>query len=83
MQTNNNNSEVARLVAQICTEYEAAQRGMYGLREGTARHQFINAKMERIGTLKNELAEHIGDAAEAMSIIVRALSEEEQSIHEP
>jgi hypothetical protein len=83
MQTNNNNSEVARLVAQICTEYEAAQRGMHGIREGTARHQFINAKMERIGTLKHELAEHIGDAAEAMTIIVRALSEEEQSSYEP
>jgi hypothetical protein len=84
MQTHNNshNSEVARLVAQICTEYEAAQRGMYSLREGSARHQFINAKMERIGTLKNELAEHIGDAAEAMTMIVEALSEEEKGCDE-
>jgi len=73
-----NNSEVARLVAQITAEYEAAQRGMYSIREGTARHQFINAHMDRIGTLKNELVGHIGDAAETMTIIVRALIEEEK-----
>jgi hypothetical protein len=72
----NNNSEVARLVAQITAEYEAAQNALYGMASGAARHQFINARMERMGTLKNELATKIGDAAEAMTLLWDALEEQ-------
>jgi hypothetical protein len=75
----NHNSAVARLVAQITAEYEAAERALHGMAEGAARHQFINARMERMGTLKNELAEQVGDAAEAMTIITQALSEEDDA----
>ena len=42
-----NLSEVARLRQQIQTEYEAAQRGLAGLASGVARHDFIEARMER------------------------------------
>jgi hypothetical protein len=38
-----NKSEVARLMAQIAAEHEAVQRGMSGVREGTAKHKFISA----------------------------------------
>ena len=40
-------SEVARLMQQITLEYEAAKRGMSGLAAGTARHDFIIARMEQ------------------------------------
>ena len=41
-------SEVARIRQQIDLELEAAQRGMYGF-AATARHDFINARMQRGG----------------------------------
>lgn len=43
-----NKSDVARTLQRINEEYESTQRGMYGLKEGTTRHQFITAGMERI-----------------------------------
>lgn len=67
-----NNSEVARLMAQIIAEFEAAQSAMYGMATGVARHQYINARMERMGALKNELATRIGDS-EAMTMTWEAL----------
>ena len=41
-------SEVARLMRQIDLEREAAGRGMYGF-ASTARHDFINTRMQRSG----------------------------------
>ena len=41
-------SEVARIMRQIDLELEAAQRGLYGF-ASTARHDFINARMQRGG----------------------------------
>lgn len=59
-------SEVARLLAQITAEYEAAQRGMTGLSLGTAQHAFITARMENMGQLHSQLQTIVGDAAIAM-----------------
>jgi hypothetical protein len=59
-------SEVARILAQITQEYEAAQRGLTGLAYGTARHEFITARMENMGQLHSELQALVGDAAIAM-----------------
>lgn len=59
-------SEVARLLSQISAEYEAAQRGLSGLAYGTARHEFITARMENMGQLHTELHSLVGDAAIAM-----------------
>lgn len=74
-----NNSEVARLMQSITAEYEAAQNAMHGFASGTAQHSFINARMERMDTLRCELAREVGDS-EAMTIICNALlgSEEAQ-----
>jgi hypothetical protein len=58
-----NRSEVARLLAQIGAEYEAAERGLKGLATGTARHEFINHKMERIGELHASLHSLVGERA--------------------
>jgi hypothetical protein len=41
-------SEVARMMRQIDLELEAAQRSLYGF-ASTARHDFINARMQRGG----------------------------------
>jgi hypothetical protein len=41
-------SEVARAMRQIDLELEAAGRGMYGF-ASTARHDFINARMQHSG----------------------------------
>ena len=60
-------SEVARLLAQIGAEYEAAQRGLSGLSYGTSKHEFITARMENMGQLHTELQSIVGgDAAIAM-----------------
>jgi hypothetical protein len=44
--TQEQGSEVARLLKQIREEYAAAQQGLSGLAYGTSRHAFITAKME-------------------------------------
>lgn len=67
-----NKSEVARLMEQIRAEHEAAQRGLNDLAEGTAKHIFINAHMERMWALKDELGKEVSDV-EAMTIICRVL----------
>lgn len=40
-------SEIASLMQRIDLEREAAQQGLTGLAYGTARHDFITARMER------------------------------------
>jgi hypothetical protein len=61
-----NQSEVARLLAQIGMEYEAAQRGLTGLAAGTASHEFITSKLERIGDLHCSLQALVGESATAL-----------------
>ncbi len=63
---NEQRSEVARLLSQISTEYEAAQRGLTGLSYGTAKHDFITARMENMSQLHTELHDIVGDIAIAM-----------------
>lgn len=63
---NEQRSEIARMLAQISDEYQAAQRGLFGLAAGSSRHDFITKRMETIGQLHEELHELVGDAAIAM-----------------
>ncbi|GCE48314.1 hypothetical protein EI42_05216 [Thermosporothrix hazakensis] len=65
------NSKVTRLLAQISEEYEAAQRGLTGLAQGTSQHTFITKRMERIADLHSHLRELVGE--EAMALIVKQL----------
>lgn len=60
-------SEVARLLAQIDQEYEAAQRGLSGPAQGTSQHQFITKRMERISEFHSQLHSLVGE--EAMALI--------------
>lgn len=57
-----NKSEVARLRQQIDLEFEAMQRGLTGLALGTARHSFINARIERVHGYQCELAQLVGES---------------------
>lgn len=59
-------SEVARLLARISDEYEAAQRGLSGLAYGVSQHDFITARMENMGQLHSQLQTIVGDVAIAM-----------------
>ena len=59
-------SEVAKLLSQISAEYESAQRGLTGLAYGTSKHEFITARMERMGQLHTELQSLVGDQAVAL-----------------
>ncbi len=53
-------SEVTCLLEQIKQQHEAAERGLSGLAQGTARHKFISARMERIGQIHEELQRLVG-----------------------
>jgi hypothetical protein len=60
----NSNSNVARLKRQIDAEAEAAQLALYGPAQGISKHQFITARMERMGMLHEQLRNIIGDEAD-------------------
>ncbi len=72
MSENESKSEVARLMQQIEREYEAAIRGLTGFAEGSSKHAFITARMERMAvcheTLKGLVGEH-----EAGKLLAEAL----------
>jgi hypothetical protein len=55
-------SEVARIKAQIVAEYEAGKRGLEGLAQGTARHEFIQRKMENMSRCHMRLVALVGEA---------------------
>jgi hypothetical protein len=59
-------SEVAHLLAQISSEYEAAQQGLSGLAQGTCQHRFITRRMECIAELHSQLHGLLGDKAMAL-----------------
>ena len=67
------NSEVARLLAQINSEYEAARQGLSGLAQGIGQHRFITKRMEQIAELHSQLRELVGD--EAMLLITQELDQ--------
>ncbi len=58
-----NRSEVAQLKQQIESELVSMQRGLNGLALGTARHSFIHARMERVSTCQDILAQYLGEHA--------------------
>jgi len=69
MNNTEHGSEVARLLQQIDQECEAAQRGLTGLAWGTARHDFITARLDRIVACQEQLATHVGEE-EAVRLLV-------------
>ena len=66
-------SEVAELRRRIELEIEAMQRGMNGFAIGTARHEFIRRRMDRVGDYRGELVSKVGeDAANGMIFTIYA-----------
>lgn len=63
-----NQSEIAQLRQQIESQLVAMRRGLAGLSSGTARHAFITARMERIGTYQDDLASQLGENAASMLV---------------
>ncbi len=61
-------SAVAYLLSQISAEYEAAHRGLGGLASGISKHEFITARMERMGRLHTQLQSIVGDSAIALIV---------------
>ena len=77
------NSEVARLLAQINSEYEAARQGLSGLAQGIGQHRFITKRMEQIAELHSQLRNLVGD--EAIALITSQLedpTEEEKMMNQ-
>jgi hypothetical protein len=64
-----NQSEVARMLEQIETEYQAAYNALHGLSAGSVRHDFINARMERMAQHHIALVNLVGEQ-EAARILV-------------
>ena len=62
------NSEVARFIHQIQLEREAAERGLCGLANGTARHAFIEARAARGADAIVQLMQK-GRCAEAIALM--------------
>jgi hypothetical protein len=65
-QVSEHGSEVARLLAQISAEYEAARRGMGDFAYGVSKHEFITARMEHVGRLHIQLQSIVGESAIAL-----------------
>lgn len=63
-----NRSEIARLRQQIEVQLVSMRRGLSGLSAGSARHAFINARMERIDAYQDGLASQLGENAANMLV---------------
>ncbi len=68
-----NESDVARLRAQIDREIHAAWQGLYGVSQGYTKHEFITARYDRTGVLRNELGQLVGEDA-AMQVVLNAMN---------
>ena len=69
--TQEQGSEVARVLRQIREEHESAYLGLEGLAYGTSQHDFITQKMENISRWHDELKGLVGDRA--MGLIAEQL----------
>jgi hypothetical protein len=57
---NNHRSDLARIVAQIDAEAQAAWNALYGPMQGNAKHAFITARYDRLGQLREQLTSIVG-----------------------
>jgi hypothetical protein len=64
-----NQSEVARLMAQIDVQMQAAQRGVHGFAEGAAYHKFMTKRAENIANIVAELREKVGEEVAMQALI--------------
>jgi hypothetical protein len=62
-------SEIAALRQATRRAHEAAWRGLPGLAQGTARHAWITASMERLASAQERLGEAVGPEAATAALI--------------
>lgn len=65
-------SEVAQLLQRIEQEHQAAQWALTGLASGSARHDFINQRLENIGGIHEQLKAQVGSET-ALNLIADSL----------
>jgi len=63
--------ELQRIISEIDDQYNAAWQALYGTSQGTAQHNFINARFDRMAELADELATHIGHEDAYLTLIKR------------
>ena len=64
-------NELQRIISEIDDQYNAAWQALYGTSQGTAQHNFINARFDKMGELTDELATHIGHDQTYLTLIER------------
>ena len=67
-------SEVAQLRQRIQLEYEAAQRGLYDIAQGTAQHAFITQRLENMAEYHKALKQLVGEHG-AIKILAEVLEQ--------
>jgi len=75
--TERNESDVAKILAQIDAEYASAQQGLSGLAQGVSKHEFITKRMEGMGKAHEELAELVGEE-EAAKLVAEQMNKSDQ-----
>lgn len=65
-------SEIAHLLQQIDLEYSAAREALTGLTCGTAQHEFITARMERLNGYHEKLSQYVG-VQEASRLLIERM----------
>ena len=68
-----NESDVACLLNQIDTEYQAANRALRDFSQGSSQHAFITQKMENMRILQEMIAVKVGDEMEAAKLVCEQL----------
>jgi hypothetical protein len=61
-------SEIAQLRQRIESELVAMRRGLSGLSSGSARHEFIHARMDQVGLCQDSLADQVGENSAMMMV---------------
>lgn len=70
-------SEIARMRIRLDAEQEAGRLALAGPAYGTAQHQFIEAKMERLAGVVKGLIDEFGEEG-AKRLIIEAMEREVQ-----
>jgi hypothetical protein len=78
MSQERNQSDVARLLAEIDLQYQAAQLALSGQAVGVSQHQFITARLERIEDARQELVNLVGDPDEASRLVIEQMNKSAQ-----
>ena len=77
MNISESKSEVTLLMQQITLEYESAQHALNGTIYGTAKHAFINKRLENMGHHHETLKQIVGEQ-EANKMLAELWEQAEQ-----